>query len=178
MANQETVNPARKWVGNGSAATRVSSGAPPADSERPRGAENTDTGAAAVVTNVASFGENLLTLTELQARLTAVELGRNIDCIRRAGTVFAAGAVLAVAALPVLLVGSAELLVTELGVKRGFALVYVSTVAIVLGGCLATFAVRRLNQSRLGLPLAAEELNRNINWLRTILRQSGRWPRR
>jgi hypothetical protein len=123
-----------------------------------------------VVTNVAGFGEDLLTLAELQTRLTAIELRQNLESARNSGILIVIGSIAAVSALPVLLVGVAELLVSEMGMKRGFALL--------IGACFAT-ARLWLRAKPLGLPLAGEEFARNVNWLRTILRQSGRWsPRR
>ena len=63
--------------------------------ERPR---RQRCGPADVVTNVAEFGENLLTLAELQARLAAIELKQNIEGVKVGGAIIVAGAVLAMAA--------------------------------------------------------------------------------
>ena len=178
MADQETVNPFGRPAGNGAAFRPAGSVGKPAGPDRQRAADVVDPGAAGVVTNVASFGENLLNLAELQARLTAAEVRRNFDSAKTAGALIIVGAVLAIAGLPVLLIGIAELLVTELGIKRGYALLTASIAAIVLGGALCMIASRWLSRQPLGLRVAGEEFNRNINWLRTILRQSGRWPRR
>ena len=178
MADQETMNPLYGPAGNGAAAVRGASGGKPVRPDRQRAADIADSSPAAVVTNVASFGENLLNLAELQARLTTIELRRNFDSAKSAGVLIIVGAVLAVAGLPVLLIGIAELLMTELGIKRGYALLTTSTAAIVVGVTFVAIASHWLGRHPLGLGLAGEEFNRNMNWLRTILRQSGRWPRR
>ena len=81
----------------------------------------TESGASAVVTNVAGFGEDLLNLAELQARLAALEVRQNLDLVKTGGAIIATGLVVAVSALPVGLVGIAELLVSEMGLKRGYA---------------------------------------------------------
>jgi hypothetical protein len=127
-----------------------------------------------VMRGVAGFGESLLTLTELQARLARIEVMQNLEAAR-AGVFLAAGSGFAIfAGLILMLAGIAELLVSELGVRRGIALMSVAAFAIAAGaGCLA-LATSRLRARRLGFPLSREELARNLNWLRTVLRQSGR----
>jgi hypothetical protein len=135
-------------------------------------------GAGAMVNSVAEFGENLLSLTELQARLTVLELKRNIRTIRFTVPVILGGVVLAIAGLPVVLAGIAELLVSELGMKRGYALLGVGFVAIAIAGTGIAIAVSRLRRSDVGFPLSAEEFTRNRNWVRTILLYSGRSARR
>jgi hypothetical protein len=145
-----------------------------AGSDRSPDASTGESGANAVVSNVAGFGEDLLNLAELQAKLTAFEARQNLDVVKTGGTLIATGLVVAVAGLPVGLVGIAELLVSEMGLKRGYALLTVAVVAILIAGSCASVGVSWLRQKRLGFPLSAEELARNVNWVRTVLRQSGR----
>jgi len=134
--------------------------------------------ATTMVSNVAGFGENLLTMAELQARLSALELRNNLEAAKTSGAVLVAGSVLAVASLPVALAGIAELLVSELALKRGYALLIVAAAALVIGAVCAASAGIWLRRKRPGFPLSAEELTRNLNWLRTVLRYSGRPPSR
>ena len=79
------------------------------------------------------------------------------------------GLVLAVASFPLVLAGIAELLVSELGIKRGFALLSVAFVAFAIAG--NWHHDRRLEAPPLivGFPLTSEEFTRNINWVRTVL---------
>jgi hypothetical protein len=158
------------------AMTKANGHAPLADlgSDRSPDASTGESGANAVVSNVAGFGEDLLNLVELQAKLTALEARQNLDVVKTGGTLIATGLVVAVAGLPVGLVGIAELLVSEMGLKRGYALLTVAVVAILIAGSCASVGVSWLRQKRLGFPLSAEELARNVNWVRTVLRQSGR----
>ena len=94
-----------------------------------------------MVSSVAGFGENLLTMAELQARLSAMELQQNVVAARSAGSVALAGSLLAVACLPVALAGIAELLVSELAIKRGYALLIVSAAAFLIACvCVASTA--------------------------------------
>ncbi len=124
--------------------------------------------------SVAGFGENLLTLAELQARLAKIEIRQNFEAAR-AGVVLAlCGTLAACSGLIVMLAGIAELMVSELGMKRGYALLSAACSAIAMGAICLVVAVARLRAKRLGCPLSYEELSRNLNWLRTVLRQSGR----
>jgi hypothetical protein len=133
-----------------------------------------ESGANAVVSNVAGFGEDLLNLAELQTRLTAVEIRQNLDVVKTAGGLMATGFIVAVAGLPVVLVGIAELLVSEMGLKRGYALLAVAAVAILIAGSCIGSAAMWFRRKPIGFPLSGEELARNLNWVRTVLRQSGR----
>jgi hypothetical protein len=134
----------------------------------------TESGASAVVSNVAGFGEDLLNLAELQTRLVTLELRQNLDIVKTRGAVIAISLVVAVAALPVGLIGIGELLVSEIGWKRGYALLGVSAVSILGAGIAMAVATLAFRRNRIGFPLSREELARNVNWVRTVLRQSGR----
>jgi hypothetical protein len=135
-------------------------------------------GASAVVSGVAGLGEDLLNLAELQSRLAAIELRQNLNAVKAGGAVILAGSIVAIASLPVALIAIAELLVSELGFKRGHALLGVAGVAILIGITCAAIGATRLRQQRFGFPLSAEELARNLNWVRTVVRYSGRPPSR
>jgi uncharacterized membrane protein YqjE len=176
MDDQATLKRLRGASTNGAAAARSNPGAI-TNSDRPSGAPGADPGASGVVNNVAGFGENLLTLAELQTRLTAVELRQNLASVKHGGALLLAGLTLALASLPVVLVGVADLLVSEAGMKRGYALLTVAAVSIVIAGAAMLTGRTWLSRKPLGFPLAGEEFSRNVNWLRTILRNSGRrWP--
>jgi hypothetical protein len=131
-----------------------------------------------VRSNVAGFGENLLNLTELQARMAAVELRQNIEAVKTGGIVLVTGTVIALAALPVVLVGIAELLVYELGWQRGLAFLAVGLTTLGIAALCAAAAGVWLKRQRLGFPLSTEEFSRNLHWVHTVLRLSGRQPSR
>jgi len=135
-----------------------------------------EAGAGQVVSNVAGFGENLLTLAELQARMSAMELRQNLEAVKTVGAVFVTGTVMALAALPVVLAGIAELLVTEAGLRRGAAFLIVGLNTIGIATLCVAVAGVWLRRKRLGFPLSAEEFSRNLNWVRTVIRLSGRGP--
>ena len=134
----------------------------------------TESSAGQVVSNVAGFGENLLTLAELQARMSAIELRQNLEAIKSVAAAVVIGTVMAFAALPVVLAGIAELLVTELGFRRGPAFLTVGLATVGIGSLCAVVAGWWVRRKRLGFPLSAEEFARNLNWVRTVIRLSGR----
>jgi hypothetical protein len=131
---------------------------------------------AQLASNVAGFGENVLNMAELQARLTAIELRQNFDALKVAAIVAMNGAVLALAALPIALAGLAELLVSELGFRRGPAFLTVAVTAVFIGASAIGSAGIWISRKRLGFPLSAEEFTRNLSWIRTVIRLSGRRP--
>jgi hypothetical protein len=178
MPDQETVKPFDGPTGNGAASARAISNGKHPGPDRSARANIIDSGSSGVVTNVAGFGDDLLTLAELQTRLTAIELRQNLESAKSSGILIAIGSIAALSGLPILLVGVAELLVSELAMKRGYALLSAGAAAIAIAGCCIATARSWLRTKPLGLPLASEEFARNVNWLRTILRQSGRWPSR
>ena len=128
-----------------------------------------------VVTNVAEFAENLLTLAELQARLAAIELKQNVQAVKVGGGLMLVGGGRAgIAGLPIALAGIAELLVSVLGMNRGAALLAVAVAAFAIAGTCVAIAAARLRGSDVGFPLTKEEFTRNLNWVRTVLLHSGR----
>jgi uncharacterized membrane protein YqjE len=169
MADQATMKTA-----NGPWSTRSSGdGRVPTYGGAPESRE-TDPGASSVVSSVAGFSESLLNLAELQAQLYAIELRKNAHAARNGGVGLLAGLALAVASLPVALVGIAELMVAELALKRAYALLIVAGAALLFAvGCVASAGLW-LRRQRIGFPLSGEELNRNVNWVRTVLAHSGR----
>jgi Putative Actinobacterial Holin-X, holin superfamily III len=135
-----------------------------------------ETPAGDLVSNVAGFGENLLSLAELQARMAAVELRQNVETVKIASALVVAGVLIALAAVPIILMGMAELLVSELAWRRGHAFLAVGCVTVALAACCAVAAAAWLKRQRLGFPLSTEELTRNLHWVHTVLRLSGRHP--
>jgi hypothetical protein len=137
-------------------------------------AAETTASPAQVVSNVAGFGENLLNMAELQARMTAIELRQNMQSLKAGAAVVLIGTIMALTALPILLAGIAELLVTQLALGRGSAFLAVGLVTFFAGALFAVSAALWIERKRLGFPLSAEEFARNLNWVRTVLRFSGR----
>ena len=125
---------------------------------------------------MAGFGENLLTLAELQARMAAVELRQNVAAVKVASVLLVAGTLVALAAVPVILFGIAELLVAELACAARYAFLAVGSLTVGIAVCCAIAAALWLKRRRLGFPLTSEEFTRNLHWVHTVLRLSGRHP--
>jgi uncharacterized membrane protein YqjE len=154
---------------------RASTGSSPA-SVRSFSGGVSESGASAVVSGIASFGEDILSLAELQSRLAAIELRQNVNAVKTSGTLVLAGSILALLGVGVGLTGVAELLVSDFGLKRGYALLAVAAAALLLAGLFVGFGQTWLRRQRIGFPRSREELTRNLNWVRTVLRHSGRSP--
>ncbi len=169
MADQATMKINGPASASGRLGTLPSPGGTGAASSTGNGA-----GPGAVVTNVAEFTENLLTLAELQGRLTSIELKQNVQAVKFGGGLMMVGAVVGIAGLPIALAGIAELLVTMLGMNRGLALLSVAVASFAIAGTCVAIAAARLRASDMGFPLSKEEFTRNLNWVRTVLLHSGR----
>jgi len=165
MADQATL----KMNGPG-----VSRGTAPEAGSGQSSASNGNGNGTGVVTSIAELGENLLSLSELQARLAAAEMKQNLEAAKVSAPVLLAGAVLGVASVPLVLAGIAELLVSEMGMKRGYAFLGVAVVSLVVAGICVVIGNKALTRSLVGFPLSSEELTRNLNWVRTIILHSGR----
>jgi hypothetical protein len=128
----------------------------------------------AVVSSIAGFGENVIGLAELQARLAVIELKQNVSAIKMSVAILFAAAVTAIAGLFVGLLGVAELMNSVFAVSRATALLSLGAVTIGIAGICAAVAVMMLARNPARFPLSSEELQRNIRWIRTVLRHSGR----
>ncbi len=127
--------------------------------------------------NVADLGTNLLTLAELQTRLVTKEAQESFARSRRALALLAAGLVTAASALPVLMLGLAELVVEATGVSHGLGLVVVAAGVVGICGLIVGACLYWLKRMQLTLPYSREEAVRNWNWVRTVALRSG-WNRR
>jgi hypothetical protein len=117
-------------------------------------------------------------MAELQARMASIEMRQNLGALRIVAIVGLTGALLALAALPIVLAGIAELMVTGLALSRGWAFLAVGFGSLLIGSLVIVIAGLWMRHKRLGFPLSTEELTRNLNWIRTVLRLSGRQPAR
>ena len=128
-----------------------------------------------LVGNIAEFGNDVMTLAELQAKLAMIELKESTGrAVIPAGIVVVA-AVLALSSVPVALIGGALLLAKVLGTgNQGWAYLIVAGIGLVLAGVAAAIAGSRLGKCVESLGRTREELTRNIAWIRTVLAYSGR----
>jgi hypothetical protein len=163
---------------NGPARDGRDSPADPTAPGRAPASTASEPGATAVVSGIAGFGENLLNLAELQTRLAAIELRQHVQAMKGYAGAFMCGGILSLASVVMALIGVAELCVSELGIKRGVAYLAVAAGGILLAAGCAAVGIATLRQKPVSFPLSSEELARNLQWIRTVVRQSGRGPQR
>jgi len=132
-----------------------------------------------VVGSIAGLGNDIATLGELQLQLFAADFKDLTARARLSVGLLAAGAVVALGSVPVLVGGAGLLLATALHISNGLGLLLSALAAMILSGVALVFAVRGVQRSLDALQHSREELQRNISWIRTVLVHSGRsMPRR
>ena len=132
-----------------------------------------------VVGSIADFGNDVTTLMELQAKLTALDAK---ECIAHATFplyVIGFAMVVVLAAVPVVLLGVAYLLAMALNIAPGWAMLLTGLLALAVAGLVGFLSVKEITRSLEPLRRSREELFRNLAWIRTVLVYSGRsTPRR
>ncbi|HEU0069217.1 MAG TPA: phage holin family protein, partial [Nitrospiraceae bacterium] len=109
-------------------------------------------------------------LAELQMELLEADFQ---DCLRRLVRpviMVVAGVTLLLGCTPVLLVGIAQLLVEFAAMPQAAAFLATSIVAALLAGGLTFLAWRKLGLSLSAFQRSREELTRNIQWIRAVLK--------
>jgi hypothetical protein len=127
-----------------------------------------------VVGNIADFGNDIATLAELQAKLTLLDAK---DAAAKASMPLislGAGLGLAVASLPVILIGLAGLIAASTKLSSGVSQLIVGLVALAIAGVAALIGWKGSMRSLTSFRRSSEELTRNLSWIRTVLVHSGR----
>jgi hypothetical protein len=127
-----------------------------------------------VLRNVSSFGGDLFSLSELQARLAALETREAIK--HSQGPVLRLGiaATIAITALPLLYLGLAEAISSWLGWSRTVVLLGLTLGLIAFSFTLMWRSLDELRGPRFRWVRSREELIRNWNWVKTVISRSGR----
>lgn len=132
-----------------------------------------------VIGGIAEFGNDIMTLAELQARLAAIDFKESLEHAVVPLVLTLGGLMLALASLPVVLIGVAQLIAWAFSIHLGWALLLVGLVALVGASAVAGIAGLRFSRSFASFQRSREELVRNLSWIRTVLVHSGRpVPRR
>lgn len=119
-----------------------------------------------VARSAADLWHHILTLSELQIRLVAVELGAIIGPARIPFCVLATGCVLALASLPVVLVSLALVLMETTDLTPAGAFAVTSVLAVSLAGALIIVGWHQLRRKATGFPRSRQEWKRNWSWLK------------
>ena len=132
-----------------------------------------------MVGSLAEFGNDIASLVELQAKLALLDLKESTTRTTTPLAGIVLGVVVALASVPVALLGVAHLVAAALTLGLGWAMLLTAGVALALGATVAALALPRLVRSFDSFQRSREEFNRNVSWIRTVLLYSGRAvPRR
>ncbi len=127
-----------------------------------------------VVGNIADFGNDITTLVELQAKLAAYDAREAATRATVPLILLGVGGVVALASLPVILIGLADLIASTAHLSSGASQLIVGLVALALAGLACLFGARGSLRSLDSFRRSREELTRNLSWIRTVLVYSGR----
>lgn len=127
-----------------------------------------------IVGNVTEFGSNLLSLAELQGQLALCDAQDAAAKAKWSVVLAVLGVVLALVALPVLLIGLGFVLARALDVPQGVGLLIAGGAGLALGGLLAFLFGRRIGSSFESFRRSTDEFGRNLAWLKTVLAHSGK----
>lgn len=127
-----------------------------------------------VFEGVSSFGNDLVTLAGLQARLAAHDARDSFEQAAPALAALAITALMAFGGTVVIGIGVAFWVdqATELSTPEAFLLVGSAT--LVLAGLIAGLAIWRLGHCFTSFHRTHEEFQRNLAWARTVLAHRGR----
>jgi uncharacterized membrane protein YqjE len=127
-----------------------------------------------VVSNIADFGNDIATLAELQAKLAAYDAKEAASRATFPLILLGSGAVVALASLPVILIGLADLIARWTRISGGMAQLVVGLVSLLLAALACLMGARGSLKSLDSFRRSREELTRNLSWIRTVLIYSGR----
>lgn len=120
---------------------------------------------------IADLAHDLLALAELQYELLVVDIREGSSKSKFPAAVLAGTAILALASLPVALLGLAWLLVDYAEFSRGAAFLTVAATALLIAAGLAWWAYRGLHGALSMLARSRAELSANIHWIKQALKQ-------
>jgi hypothetical protein len=127
-----------------------------------------------LVGGLSDVTNDVATLVELQAKLAWLDLKQAIAHARVSAVLVVLGLVMINAALPVILLGAAAVVASVLKIGTGSAMLLTGGVVALVAAVVVAVAAPRIAPSFRGFRRSSEELSRNIAWIRTVLRYSGR----
>ena len=124
--------------------------------------------------NVSSFGGDLATLASLQSKLAAADARESLVRATPALGGLALAILLAISGVMAIVGGLALWIAEHFAMKTSVALMLTGLGALVLVALLGVVCARLLGSSVTTFRRSAEELERNIAWVKTTLTHSGR----
>lgn len=123
-----------------------------------------------VATSFGDLAHDVIELTELQAELLAMDVRDTSRSVRLGVVLGAAGIVLFLGSVPVLLAALAYLLIEQRGWSHAAGFGAATLVGLLLSGGVLGAAWWRLRTSVVTLHRSRDELRRNISWVKSSLR--------
>jgi hypothetical protein len=118
---------------------------------------------------VADLAHDLVTLAELQGQLLATDLRDGARQAKTPAVLLVVAPVLALSALPVLLLGCARLLANGAGWSESASLLTVGAIALALAAVLGWLGWARLQKALSVVTRSREEFTENVRWLKAAL---------
>lgn len=124
--------------------------------------------------NVANLASELLTLTELQAKLALIDLKESTAKALIPALLAIGGICLFLGTVPVLLLGISGALAESGALSPVAAMLLTSLVAAALAGACAWFGYVKVKDSLGVLNRSREEFEANLRWIKKAIQQSSR----
>jgi hypothetical protein len=118
--------------------------------------------------DLGELAHDVITLAELQAKLFVEDARIIAQSARRWAIVLVAAALIALASLPVAVLGIAYL-VSWTGLDLALSMLLVSLILLGAMGAMIVVSARRLKGATEPLQRSAEELQRNVEWVKQRL---------
>jgi uncharacterized membrane protein YqjE len=131
----------------------------------------------AMVDNLSDFAHDVVTLSELQVKLLAADLNDLKSGAVTPLALMGLAAVVALGAVPVLLMAVAWLLVDYDVLARGWAFLAAAGGGLVLALVMGLAGFSWLPRQLAVLERSRVELDRNVTWIKSVLKHSGRTSR-
>jgi hypothetical protein len=123
--------------------------------------------------SVSDLTHDVIELSELQIQLLKLDLQKSSQRTRTCLVLAVLGACLLLGAIPVALLALAELLVAQLAWSRAAGLCVATLVGLALAAVALIAAWVRIHNGLISLQRSRDELQRNIDWIKSTLRSRG-----
>lgn len=130
-----------------------------------------DETAAAVGENVANLASDLISLTELQAKLAVLDLQETSSQAVWPAAVLTGGACLFLGTIPVLLLGCSGWLAKGAEISSEAAMAIVSLIALLIAGGCVWWGYAGVKQAVRVLERSREEFQANLRWIKKAIQQ-------
>lgn len=135
-----------------------------------KGNGTTTSPAKAVARSMAELGHDAVTLAELQTELLQSELRQWLRGAATPAILLVSAVIVILGCVPVILLTLAYGLVEFAELSRALSLLIAATVGLAVAGVAAAIGWRRLRDNSAKLARSREEFQRNIHWIKQVLK--------